>query len=126
MPDPAGPAGGQGRPIGPAEGLHRQSIRLSALAQGVDSTTAAHLALGEQEMRRDLAKGILKVFVVGNAAVWLLVVALLVIDVVMVSNGLARPADRIIDQGVVKTLVGATTVQVGILVVVIARSLFRL
>ncbi len=87
--------------------------------------TAAQLALGDHEMRRDLARGILKIFVVGNAAVWVLVVVLVVIDVVTLGDGIAKPNERIIDQGVVKTLVGATTVQVGIIMAVIARSLFR-
>ena len=77
-------------------------------------------------MRRDLARGILKVFVVGNAALWVLVVALVVIDVWTVGEGLAKPGERIIDQGVVKTLIGATTVQVGIIMAVIARSLFQI
>ncbi len=76
-------------------------------------------------MRRDLAKGILRAFIVGNAAVWVLISVLVVIDVIMVTRGYATAGQRIVDQGVVKTLVGATTVQVGVIMVVIARSLFR-
>jgi len=83
------------------------------------------IARGEHEMRRDLARGILKIFVVGNAALWILVVVLVLIDVVTITDGIAKPADRVIDQAVVKTLIGATTVQVGIIMAVIARSLFR-
>ncbi len=66
-------------------------------------------------MRRDLAKGILRVFIIRNAAVWVLISTLLVVDVIMVVLGYAKASERIVDQGVVKTLVGATTVQVGLL-----------
>ncbi len=86
---------------------------------------AVHLAIGEHEMRRDLAKGILKVFVVGNAALWVLISTLVMIDVIMIVRGYATASQRIVDQSVVETLIGATTVQVGVIMAVIGRSLFR-
>ena len=66
-------------------------------------------------MRRDLASGILRAFVIGNSAVWLLVLLLLATDILLMVSGHETAADRIIDRGVVKTLVGATAVQVGII-----------
>jgi hypothetical protein len=95
------------------------------MERDVDVATAVQIVRGEHEMRRDLARGILKIFVVGKAALWVLVVALVVIDVVTIADGLAKPNERIIGQSVVETLIGATTVQVGIIMAVIARSLFR-
>ena len=75
-------------------------------------------------MRRDLADGILRAFVIGNAAVWILVIALVVLDVFLILSGKETPGDRVIDGGVVKTLVGATAVQVGVIMVAIASNLF--
>ena len=82
------------------------------------------LAIGEHELRRDLAAGVLRVFVVGNAALWVLVALLLAVDVVLMAAGVEKPGDRIVDRSVVKTLVGATVVQVGIIMLTIAKYLF--
>jgi hypothetical protein len=95
------------------------------MERDVDVATAMQIVRSEHEMRRDLARGILKIFIVGNAALRVLVVVLVAIDVVTIDDGLAKPNERIISPGVVETPIGATTVQVGVIMAVIARSLFR-
>jgi len=90
----------------------------------LDVVTAARLALGEHELRRDLASSIQRAFLIGNLAVWILIVVLLVVDIVMIATGREKPADRVIDRGVVKTLVAATAVQVGLIMVTISKNLF--
>lgn len=126
MPEPAVHPGQPAAKNDPSNSTsQRAPVDVSGLTRNFDGSTVANLALGEHEMRRDLAAGILKVFIVGNAALWVLVVALVAIDVVTIDDGLAKPNERIIGQGVVETLIGATTVQVGVIMAVIARSLFR-
>jgi hypothetical protein len=100
------------------------AIGLSQVEQGVDTATAARLALGEHELRRELATGVQRVFVIGNLALWTLVMVLVCIDVVLVATGIEKPGDRIVDQGVVKTLVYATVVQVGVIMLTISKYLF--
>jgi hypothetical protein len=101
-----------------------QSIPISTTESGLDPEIAVQIALGEHAMRRDLAGGILRTFVVGNSAVWFLVIILVVIDVVLIAYGHQTPDQRVIDRSVVKTLVAATAVQVGALMVAIATNLF--
>lgn len=54
----------------------------------------------------------------------MLVLMLVIIDVALVASGRETAADRVIDRGVVKTLVGATAVQVGVIMLAIAGNLF--
>jgi hypothetical protein len=68
--------------------------------------------------------GVHREFVIGNLALWTLVMVLVGLDVVLVAKGIERPSDRIVDQGVVKTLVGATVVQVGVIMLTISKYLF--
>jgi hypothetical protein len=101
------------------------SLALSDAERPVHTDTVAdRLALGEHEMRRDLARGITRAFIIGNLAVWILVAGLAAVDVYLLVHGLEKPSERIIDRSVIKTLVGATAVQVGLILVAIAASLF--
>jgi hypothetical protein len=84
----------------------------------------ARLAISEHEMRRDLARGSLRAFVVGNSAVRVLVVLLLAVYVITIATGRQDPLDRVIDGSVVKVLVGATAAQVGLIMVTIATNPF--
>ena len=115
MPEPGLPA---------PSGGEQAEIRISASEQVVDTGTLARIALGEHEMRRDLASGILRAFVVGNSAVWIIVIMLVAVDVILITTGNQAARDRVIDRSVIKVLVGATAVQVGLIMVAIAGNLF--
>jgi hypothetical protein len=105
-------------------GSERLFIPLSSAESRLNDETAARLAINEHEMRRDLARGILRAFVVGNSAVWVLVVLLLAVDIIMIATGRQVPRDRVIDGSAVKVLVGATAAQVGLIMVTISTNLF--
>jgi hypothetical protein len=131
MPDqPARETGAVSPLVGSIKTVSSDSATLSSLALSDaerpvhTDTVADRLALGEHEMRRELARGITRAFVVGNLAVWLLVAGLAAIDVYLLVHGMQKPDERIIDRSVIKTLVGATSVQVGLILVAIAANLF--
>jgi len=85
---------------------------------------AETIALGEHEMRRDVAAHILRIFRISNFVVLSAVAVVLVSDWALIALGLQKPTERVIDAGVVKTLIGATTVQVGIIMISISAYLF--
>ncbi len=123
MPEPATSAfsSAAGSAAGASDEL---TIEISLSEHGLDSATVTRLALGEHELRRELANGVQRVFLIGNIALWVLVLVLVLIDVVLVAVGLEAPSDRIVDGSVVKTLIGATVVQVGLIMLAISRHLF--
>ena len=75
-------------------------------------------------MRRGLAQGIQWVFLIGNSALWSVVLLLIIVDTALIVTGHQTPKDRIIDGSVIKVLVGATVVQVGLIMVAITGNLF--
>ena len=75
-------------------------------------------------MRRDVAAHILRIFRISNFVVLSAVAVVLVSDWALIALGLQKPTERVIDAGVVKTLIGATTVQVGIIMISISAYLF--
>jgi len=91
---------------------------------GVSFYVTDAIALGEHEMRRDVAAHILRIFRISNLVVLGAVAVVLVSDWALIALGLQKPTERVIDAGVVKTLIGATTVQVGIIMISISAYLF--
>ena len=101
--------------------LARASLREEA-DQNVP-TIADQVALGDLDIRKDFAKEIIRLFSVTNGFVLALIVALMVADWVMTGNGMAV-GDRVITSAVVMSILGATTVQLGAVVLVMANYLF--
>ena len=99
-------------------------LELSKELDGISEGAAELIAVGEHKMRRDLADGVQRVFVICNSALWIVIALLIMIDTALIVGGWQLPRDRIIDKSVVKVLVGATVVQVGLIMVAIAGNLF--
>jgi hypothetical protein len=87
---------------------------------------AAPFDIEESEfvLRKDVAKSIIRLFGIANTVVLVVILVLIGIDTWMVNTGLVKSTERIIDSKVVMSLVGATTVQMGAILVTIASYLF--
>ncbi len=98
---------------------------LDELAKRAGLSVDDTIALAELQLRVDTAKSILKLFGIANVFVLVFVVVLMIADwFVLVLDSAAVPGDRLINSNVVMTLLGATTVQVGTIMVSISAYLF--
>jgi hypothetical protein len=88
------------------------------------TTIAERIALRTQYLREWVAGGIMLLFVVANVVTLGAVYMLVQLDQGNLQGHLITPADRIITNQVIMTLLGATAVQVGAIAVIIARYLF--
>lgn len=93
----------------------------------VASSVADQVALGELEMRQDAAKKIIDLFKIANLFVLGFLVALVIADWIIIGNSDKINLDaRLVDKQVIMALLGATTVQLGTIMVSISRFLFPL
>lgn len=89
-------------------------------------TESAPFDIEESEfhLRKEVAQSILQLFGIANTVVLFVILVLIGVDIWMLNTGLIKSAERIVDSKVVMTLVGATTVQMGAIVLTIASYLF--
>ncbi|NNG05356.1 MAG: hypothetical protein HKM95_14830 [Inquilinus sp.] len=87
-------------------------------------TVSDKIALGELQMRTDVAKNIMKLFVTTNIFVLVLLLLIFSIDIYFMTRNLIGAGDRIVTENVLMALLGATTVQVGTIMVSISAYLF--
>jgi hypothetical protein len=120
-------------PLMPSAGplTDREVVRLADEEKDIPADLTRIIAEGELEIHRgDLAirqaaaDRLLMIFAITNIAVLGFLFLVFAADVVLVATGSEPATARIIDRGVVKTLIGATVVQVGTLMVAMARYLF--
>jgi len=78
----------------------------------------------EADLREWLASKVVPAFLWANGLTLGALGVLVLLDEVNIGLRLVTPADRIIDSRVIMALLGATTVQVGAIAAIIARSLF--
>ncbi len=91
----------------------------------VAQSVADQVALGELDMRREAAKKIISLFKVTNIFVLGFLVLLLISDwIIYVGSGGKELPFRLIDKQVVMVLIGATTIQLGTIMLSISRFLF--
>jgi hypothetical protein len=102
----------------------QRSVPLSEVESSISSDVLEQIALGEHDMRKEMAARIQDIFWYSNIFVVGAVAAAWIADLILLWSGLEKPVDRVVDQGVIKTLIGATTVQVGIIMATIAAYLF--
>jgi hypothetical protein len=107
-----------------AVSAHGEIISLEKEAQRVGASVDDQIKLGDYELRKWMATRIVWTFVGGNIIAVIVVGALAGLDQFNIGYSLIAPADRIIDRQVIMTLLGATTVQVGAIAVIIAQYLF--
>jgi hypothetical protein len=95
------------------------------ITDGVATSVADQVALGELEMRQEAAKKIIDLFKVANLFVLGFLVLLVIADWVIIYNSKQLDLSvSIIDKQVIMALLGATTIQLGTIMVSIARFLF--
>lgn len=82
------------------------------------------IALKDAELREQMAIHIISTLIIGNLVTLVALAALVWLDQRNLESNLIKSGDRIIDHQVIMALLGATTVQVGTIAVIIARYLF--
>ena len=89
-----------------------------------DAQVRQQVTQGNLDMRQRMARGVRWTFGIANGVTLVGVAILACLDQWNMVHHTITTADRIIDQKVVMTLIGATTVQVGAIAYLIARYLF--
>jgi len=90
---------------------------------GIQSV-AERIALGEHDLRERVTGKILDGFLRANLYMLAALGVVFVVDTALLAAGLQSADNRLIDAGVIKVLIGATVVEVGVLMVTIAGWLF--
>jgi hypothetical protein len=103
---------------------HPPTISLDETAEQGRITITDQIALRDADLRKSMSDTILRVFRRANFVTLLALGALVILDEHNIRSGLIQPSDRIIDHQVFIALLGATTVQVGTIAVMMARYLF--
>ena len=101
-----------------------QVVSLEQEAERVGASVADLIALDEMRLRRQVAEQVMKVFARANGVILAALAVLAVVDQVDIAWHVIMPGDRIMTEHVIMTLLGATTVQVGAIAVIVARYLF--
>ena len=99
-------------------------LNLSQEADREGVSVADQIALQDAGLRKSVAYWIIGVFIVANLVTLAVLSILAHLDQGNIESHLIEPGDRIITSQVFMTLLGATTVQVGAIMVIIARYLF--
>jgi hypothetical protein len=105
----------------------RGTATVVSLEQVADETVGSvrnRIALRTQRLRELVAGAIMFIFVVANGVTLWIVLRLVDVDQGNIAAHLITPADRIITNQVIMTLLGGTAVQVGAIAVIIAQYLF--
>jgi hypothetical protein len=122
----------------PEDGIANSSIAQSTVSLAIQEeffglfvarTLDEHIRHGEHDLRERIAKKTLRIFLRANLYMLAALGAVFVVDTALLAFGFQsadqRLADqRLIDSGVIKVLIGATVVEVGALMVIIANGLF--
>jgi hypothetical protein len=104
-------------------GLGEQKI--SKLEASLSAPVADQIALGDTRIRRHLAYALMAVFTaVTGATLWFLWLLFLA-DQKDFAAKLISQEGRVVNAKVIMTLLGATTVQLGAVMVIMARFLFK-
>jgi len=82
------------------------------------------IALSDADIRRKVSIWIMGLFGVVNGITLVLLIGLAWLDQQDLVRGLIKPGDRLVDAQVLLGLLGATTVQLGAIAVIMARYIF--
>jgi hypothetical protein len=99
-------------------------VDLEKEADRVGVSVADHVALQDANLRQSMARGILGTFIGANLVTLAGLSYLAWLDQSNLASKLIAPGERIVSGQVIMALLGATTVQVGAIMVIIARYLF--
>jgi hypothetical protein len=81
-------------------------------------------AEAERELRKSAADRVINIFLISNLAILAAVILASACDYLLIFKGISRSDDRLISGKVILALVGATTVQLGTVMLTIYRYLF--
>ena len=100
-----------------------EPVKLSALDVNVGSVDD-QVKLGDLELRKEVARKVVALFILANLFVLAFLGIIFAYDVILIRHGFIMPGDRLITSELLMTLVGATAVQVGTIMVSISIYLF--
>jgi hypothetical protein len=100
------------------------AIEEKVFAPFVARTLDEHIRQGEHDLRERVAKKTLRIFLTANLYMLGTLGVVFAVDTALLAFGLQSADQRLIDSGVIKVLIGATVVEVGALMVIIANWLF--
>ena len=83
------------------------------------------IARSDAEIRKYISSWIIRLFVVVNVVTLGLILGLTIVDQNLLRAGLIKPDERLVNSQVLMALLGATTVQLGIIAVIMARYVFK-
>lgn len=89
-----------------------------------DLSIQEHLSLEEWELRKDIAKKIIRTFVTANLVVLAAIAAMFVSDVVFICGNTIKPSERLIESKVIIAMISALTVQLGAIALAVSKWLF--
>ena len=81
-------------------------------------------AEAERELRKSAADRVINIFLISNLAILAAVILASACDYLLIVKGISRSDDRLISAKVILALIGATTVQLGTVMLTIYRYLF--
>jgi hypothetical protein len=90
----------------------------------VARTLDEHIRQGEHDLRERVAKKTLRIFLTANLYMLGALGIVFAVDTILLTSGFQNVDQRLIDSDVIKVLIGATVVEVGALMVIIANWLF--
>jgi len=90
----------------------------------VARTLDEHIRQGEHDLCERVAKKTLRIFLTANLYMLGALGVVFAVDTALLAFGFQKADQRLIDSGVIKVLIGATVVEVGALMVIIANWLF--
>jgi len=103
--------------------LKAENVKLGSVDH--DLTVTERIALLEANIRRNLAYAIMILFALVNIMTLLFVLLLFRADQSDLAEKMIGPADRVVNAHVLMTLLAATTVQLGTVMVIMTRFIFK-
>jgi hypothetical protein len=100
-------------------------ISLNFEEQKANLTVVEHINYGTFELKASMARRLMYLFIGTNVFVALLVCFLAWLDWHMINIDQKYVGGRLIDRSVVMSLIGATTIQVGVIAISLFGSLFQ-
>ncbi len=88
-------------------------------------TPGEQVLLSDAETRKSISRWIMRLFAVVNIVTLGLILGLAVGDQRQLAAGLIKPDERLIDSQVLMAMLGATTVQLGTIAVIMAKYMFK-
>lgn len=84
-----------------------------------------HVQISNQELRKSFAAKITWLFYITNVFVLIAISICFYFDVKLIESGKYTPADRLVQSEVIISIVGASTVQLGAIMIAFSRYLFK-